>query len=93
MILDRIRQLPDRNFLIQTKDPGTLFNKISSFPGNVTLDITLETNRDENYRNISQAPLPSERFRAHLEFHHPKKFLTVEPIFDFDSEILLDWIR
>lgn len=93
-ILDRIHQLPDRMFLIQTKNPHELFSKVNSFPENVYLDITLETNRDEDYRRISEcAPLPSERFKAFLTFKHPHKFLTIEPIFDFDEEIFLSWVK
>lgn len=92
-ILGRIRELPDRNFLIQTKDPEKLLAKIKTLPKNISLDVTLETNRDKDYRKISKkAPLPSKRFQAHLKFQHPTKFLTIEPIFDFDESIFLDWI-
>lgn len=93
-ILDRIRHLSDRRFLIQTKNPRELFNKVNSFPDNVYLNVTIETNRDEGYRAISKnAPLPSERYKAYLEFKHPHKFLTIEPIFDFDEDIFLEWVK
>lgn len=46
-ILARIKHYSDRKFLIQTKNPRELFSKVKSFPDNVYLDVTLETNRDE----------------------------------------------
>jgi len=91
--LDRIRRNPDRRFLIQTKNPEKLFKKVKQFPENVYLDVTLETNRDKDYSKISEAPKPSERLKAYLKSNHPHKFLTIEPIFDFDPEVFLAWIK
>jgi hypothetical protein len=90
-ILARIEQLPDRTFLIQSKNPYT-FNDYR-FPLNVLLGTTLETNRDDLYEGISKAPLPSQRHEAMLKLHHPRKIITVEPVLDFDVEIMEKWIR
>jgi len=89
-ILARIRQLPDRTFLIQSKNPSTFRNY--RFPENVLLGTTIETDRDELYQEISSAPLPSQRYRAMMQLRHSRKIVTIEPILDFDVEILEEWI-
>jgi hypothetical protein len=53
---------------------------------------TLETNRDEGYREIAQAPLPSDRYQQLLNLNYPRKVLTIEPVMDFDLEIFSRWI-
>jgi hypothetical protein len=90
-ILERIRQLPDRTFLIQSKNPGILNDY--RFPGNVFLGTTIETNRDELYVGISKAPLPSQRFEAMLRLSHSRKIVTIEPVLDFDVEIMAEWVH
>jgi len=90
-ILEKIREMPTRTFLMQTKDPACYTQY--DLPDNLLIDITLETNRDEGYKDISKAPLPSIRYHDYLEIDHPHKLVTVEPILDFDSDIFLDWIR
>lgn len=83
-IILRIKELDDRKFLIQTKQPN--FFKQFVFPDNVHLGITLETNRDIGYSQISKAPLPTIRARNFLEVDHESKFVTIEPILDFDLD-------
>jgi DNA repair photolyase len=90
-ILTRIKQLPDRTFLIQSKNPN-VFNNYR-FPENVLLGTTIETNRDDLYEGISRAPLPSQRYRAMLTLQHPRKIVTIEPVLDFDVEIMERWVR
>ena len=53
---------------------------------------TLETNIDEGYRNISKAPLPSERFRDFLDLDYPRKVVTIEPVMDFCLDGFVDWM-
>ena len=90
-ILLRIKQLPDRTFLIQSKNPSAFCNFL--FPENVLLGTTIETNRDDLYEGISGAPLPSHRYRAMLKLRHPRKIVTVEPVLDFDVETMERWVR
>lgn len=87
----RIRSEPDKWFLIQSKDPET-FNRVR-FPKNVILGTTIETNRDELYKGISEAPLPSKRFSDFLSVKHKPKMLTVEPAMDFDVDVVLSWVE
>ena len=89
-IVDRIRRERNKTFLVQSKDPQTF--KRAQFPDNVILGVTLETNRDEGYCEISKAPPPSRRYRDFLDVRHPIKMVTIEPVLDFDSDVLIDWI-
>ena len=55
---------------------------------NVILGATIETNRDGMYveHGISRAPLPSIRLRVMKEIEWDKKFISIEPILDFDFD-------
>ncbi len=85
----RIKSEPNKWFLIQSKDPAT-FNRVV-FPRNVVLGTTIETNRDELYKGVSEAPLPSQRFRDFLNVKHPLKMVTHEPLIDFDVDVMVEW--
>jgi len=89
-IIARIQSDPDRTFLIQSKTPKTFKRVI--FPKNVILGTTLETNKDELCEGISKASKPSQRYKDFLEVNHPLKMVTVEPVIDFDLNVMIDWI-
>lgn len=90
-ILDRIKSESNRWFLIQSKNPAT-FNRVK-FPRNVILGTTIETNRDKLYEGISNAPSPSDRFEDFLRVKHKTKMLTMEPVIDFDIDIIVSWVK
>ena len=92
-ILERIASKPDRTFLLQSKDPKT-FERVT-FTDNVILGTTLETNRDELYHQtgMSKAPPPSQRFKDFLKIKHRRKQVTIEPVMDFDLDIMVSWMR
>ena len=90
-IIDRIRREPNKTFLIQSKDPKT-FNRIT-FPKNVILGTTLETNRDDLYEGVSQAPKPSQRYEDFLKIRHSLKMVTIEPVIEFDMDGMVSWIE
>lgn len=79
-ILERVKLLANRTFFFQSKAPS-VFHKYS-FPENVILGITLETNR--NISRISNAPSPSERYNIFKSIDHARKSITIEPIIEFD---------
>lgn len=89
-IVDRIKKEPAKTFLIQSKNPKT-FARIK-FPDNVILGTTIETNRDDIYKKIANAPAPSRRFEAFKVIDHKRKMVTCEPVMDFDLDIMIDWI-
>ena len=90
-ILARIKKEPSKNFLIQSKKPST-FNRVS-FPGNVILGTTIETNRDSLYEGVAKAPLPSVRLKDFSKVKHPLKMVTIEPVIDFDLDVMVEWMK
>jgi hypothetical protein len=82
-----------RTWFVQSKNPRCLEQYLGLIPRNTYLVTTLETNRDQGYGEISKAPLPSIRFKDFSNLKWEKKIVTVEPIMDFDLEILRDWIE
>lgn len=91
--LEMIQKWPDRTFFFQTKNPMCYFDY--NFPDNCLLGITLETNRDEEYKlnKISKAPLPSFRKKIFVLYQHPRKIVVIEPILNFDLDIFVEWNR
>jgi len=89
-ILSIIRLYPETSFLLQTKDPACFNRWRLTIPNNVYLGTTIETNR--NYAK-SKAPSPSARFLDLRDYPHPHKFLSIEPIMDFDLPTLVGWME
>lgn len=89
-ILNRISQFPETNFLIQSKNPKRFQDWGVTFPYNVCLATTIETNR--SYK-LTKAPLPVDRYEAIASLNHPHKFISIEPICNFDLDILLEWMK
>lgn len=87
-VLKVIHRFPKTNFLLQTKNPGRFFD-FEPFPINTYLGTTIETNRDYN---LSKAPAPSLRAANLLMIQHPHKFVSIEPIMDFDLDIIVQWM-
>lgn len=81
-----------KEFYLQSKRPECFAPHLEYLPGNVILVTTLETNRDEGYERISKAPVPSERYRQFLGLNYPRKVLTIEPVADFDLDVMKKWI-
>ena len=90
-IIERIKQEPDRTFLIQSKNPQT-FNRVV-FPKNVILGVTLETNKEELCAKLSTTPTPSQRYSDFMKVNHSVKMVTIEPVLDFDMEVMTGWIE
>jgi len=90
-IIARIRNEPHKKFLMQSKAPQIL--KEFNFPGNIILGTTIETNRDDLYEGISKAPKPSQRYSDFLTVQHPMKMITIEPVIDFNLNVMTNWIE
>ena len=73
----------NRNWLMQSKNPACFKQYLSQLPENTYLITTFETNRDTT-KEISKAPLTSKRYADFKALQWEKKFVTVEPIMDFD---------
>jgi DNA repair photolyase len=93
-ILNHCKWWPWNTYVFQTKNPARYKDFLNWLPPRgCILGITIETNRI--IQGISKAPSPEDRFKAfaavELEPYH--KFITIEPVLDFDVGILAQWIE
>jgi len=89
-VIDATRQSPSSDFLFLTKNPSRFKEFVHMCKENIILGATIESNRAYPY---SQAPAVAERAKAMIDLHYDRKFLSIEPVMDFDSEIFADWIE
>lgn len=92
-VLDYCNKFPENTYLFQTKNPKRYFEFINEFPPNCLFGTTIETNRQEELDKISKAPKVTERQYWIGEINFGKVFLTLEPIMDFDLEVLVNWLK
>ncbi|MFC1601281.1 hypothetical protein ACFL34_02930 [Candidatus Sumerlaeota bacterium] len=84
---------PYKTYYFQSKRPECFAPFLDEFPSNVILLMTLETNRDEGYEQVSKtAPLPSERYQQFRSLAYSRKVVTVEPVMDFDLMVFSKWL-
>ena len=89
-IIEKIKEMPERTFFFQSKDPECF--KKYSFPSNVILGTTIETDYDCSV--ISKAPAPYQRAISFRNINHPRKRVTIEPIMHIqDLNKFSDWIK
>lgn len=93
-ILQHCNKYPDNIYIFQSKNPewaSDWFHR-GFFPKKSLLGSTIETNR--NTLTFSNAPCPVDRYMAMkgLKEWNIKTFITIEPIMDFDIDILSRWI-
>jgi len=77
----------DNTYLFQTKNPKRY--RYFSFPIHFILGTTIETNRTYN---ASNAPDTIYRYREMVAYSHTPKMVSIEPIMDFDLDVMVDWI-
>lgn len=94
-VFDHVRLFPEAYFLFLTKNPARYNEFLVTIPKNAILGATIETNIDEHLQktNLSEAPLPSERYKAMRDLNWGKKMISIEPILDFDLEVIGQWIE
>jgi len=80
---------PQNTYVYQTKNPARYLKMDFLMPDESIFGTTIETNRDMS--KISKAPKPEERMKA-MEQLRGRKFVTIEPVLDFDVDILAEWI-
>lgn len=89
-ILNRCSQF-DNEYLFQSKNPQRFWEFSLSFPELAILGTTIETNRE--YKEMGQAPSPINRFENMEALSETLPVMvTIEPIMDFDVQILSEWI-
>lgn len=89
-ILEKLRHSPGR-FLFLTKNPGRYVEFLAPLQHiDGLFGVTLETNRSTD--QYSRALEPVERWESFFELECGPKFVSIEPIMDFDLDIFADWI-
>lgn len=97
-IICTVEKYPETDVLFQSKNPERFFD--FNIPQNVILGTTLETNRD--YCFSKYVPTVKERYHCFYMLNHTRDYqgkkiyrlmLSLEPIFDFDLEEFVEWIR
>jgi hypothetical protein len=85
---------PENDYVFQTKNPVHYLTMDALFPERSLLGCTIETNHvyeNDMGQTISAAPGPASRMSAMAKLQR-RKFVTIEPILDFDVDILSSWI-
>ena len=90
-VLTRLRIFNENKYLLQSKNPKRFLDFLPQCPQKVLFGTTIETNRDIVE---SKAPPVSQRAMALAELSSKgfETMVTIEPIFDFDLEDLVDLI-
>lgn len=84
---------PEKTYYFQSKRPEYFKPFVKELPGNAIILTTLETNRNDGYKSISKAPVPSQRYNQLKNLNYPRRVVTIEPVLDFDLDIFAEWIR
>ncbi len=90
-ILYHCRQYNNR-YLFQSKNPYHFSTSISMFPDHTILGTTIESNR-ASACDMSNAPPPWARSQVMRDIVGFPKMVSIEPIMDFDLDILSYWIK
>ena len=80
----------NNTYVFQTKNPKRAYQFINQFPEKFMIGTTIESNRF--YIDISKAPAPVARYEGIKNFSRVEQFITIEPILDFDVDILVAWL-
>ncbi|MBU0498188.1 MAG: DUF5131 family protein [Candidatus Thermoplasmatota archaeon] len=88
LMFRHIRDYPENTYLLQTRNPGRLSGYILN--DNIIVGTTIETNRDYP---ITKAPTPEKRYQAIQEIIAKHKMVSIEPILDFDVDVMVQWIQ
>jgi len=90
-VLCQLTLYPKNRYLLQSKNPKRFLDFFGHYPDKVLFGTTIETNRDIVE---SKAPPVSQRAMALAELSYKdfETMVTIEPIFDFDLDDLVDLI-
>lgn len=92
-IIAHCLMFPDNTYMYQTKNPFRMVEWAKFLPANSILGTTIETNRMLVSAGISEAPDPYQRYKGMLDVPVGfKRFVTIEPVLDFDVDTLAEWV-
>lgn len=93
-ILELCRKYPGNTYLFQTKNPGRFKEFLNHFPMHTIFGTTIETTSAGLVRQVSSAPYPAMRAMEMVDLGSQyDKMISIEPVMDFDVDIMLDWIH
>ncbi len=92
-VLKYCNEFPDNKYLLQTKNPHRYWHFTHLITDKYALCTTIETNRDTS--DISIAPLTCRRAvqMAVLSNHGYNVSITIEPVIEFDLDIMIEWMK
>jgi len=92
-VINKIHEKHDVTFFFQSKNPSIfgIINSLIKHGERVIFSTTIETNRDDIASKFSRAPKPSIRC-SYMEQLSGRKHISIEPIMNFDLDILFNWI-
>lgn len=90
-IMEHCWEYPNNAYVFQTKNPLRISRRWDDIPYNSIIGCTIETDRADILEKISKAPSPQERMLP-MMFLPTLKFITIEPILDFNVTGLLNVI-
>jgi len=91
-VLNRTRRYNNK-YLFQSKNPERFIEYCEAFPKDVLFGTTIETNRDIVKSNAPSVTERAKWLRLLSCEHSYETMVTIEPIFDFDLEELIDLIE
>jgi DNA repair photolyase len=89
-VIAATRNSPTSVFRILTKNPSRIKDFVHLCGKNVMLGATIESNRSYDF---SKAPPVTERALAMTELSFKRKFISIEPILDFDTDAFANTIE
>lgn len=90
-IIKRLNEFPTNTYLLQSKNPKGFLDFAGLYPPKTIFGTTIETNRDAMARIHSKAPAPSDR--KTWIYNMPRRMVNIEPIMDFDLDVMVRWMR
>jgi DNA repair photolyase len=88
-VLVHTRKYPENTYLFQTKNPSRYFMFGQELPDNAYIGTTIETNREYGYMGNTPSPLDRAVALKDSMSKERKRFITIEPIIDFDIGIFV----
>ena len=93
-VLQHCLKYPHNTYLFQSKNPKRFLDFLSYYedfiPHKVIWGTTIETNRD--IQNITKAPSTFQRYSMMARIKGRRTMVSIEPIMDFDLDIMVEWI-
>ncbi len=90
LVLEHCRIHPQNTYLFQSKNPQRIIDWTCDLPPKSLIGTTIETNRTYSHETY-KAPYRQARYIAMTKYAG-HKMVSIEPIIDFDTELMVDWI-